>query len=72
MLTKAVENDYIYKNVALGVTIKKHKAPEKIPLTDTTIATIKELSKSNDNAFMVLFLIYTRSSPWRNYTSKIF
>lgn len=59
MLTKAVENDYIYKNVALGVAIKKHKAPEKVPLDDVTIAKIKELSKSNDNAFMVLFLIYT-------------
>lgn len=59
ILNKAVENDYIYKNVALGITIKKHKAPEKEPLNDKVIDEIKKLSKNNSNAFMILFLLYT-------------
>lgn len=59
ILNKAVENDYIYKNVATGIKIKKHKASEKEALNDDTISKIKELAKTNDNAFMILFLIYT-------------
>lgn len=59
ILNKAVENDYIYKNVADGIKIKKHKAAEKEPLKATTIDTIKKLSKTNPNAFMILFMIYT-------------
>lgn len=59
MLNKAVENDYIYKNVALGITAKKNIKPEKKPLTSETIDKIKEIAKTNDNAFMILFLIYT-------------
>ena len=59
ILNTAVENDFIYKNVAQGIKIKKHKATEKKPLNDKTISIIKELSKSDNNAFMILFLIYT-------------
>ncbi len=59
ILNKAVENDYIYKNVANGIKQKRHKAAEKEPLNDDTINKIKELSKTNFNAFMILFLIYT-------------
>ena len=59
MLNKAVENDYIYKNVAIGITPQKRAKTEKVPLTIETIDKIKELAKTNDNAFMVLFLIYT-------------
>lgn len=59
ILNKAVENDYIYKNVAYGIKQKKHKAPEKTPLTSKTIAKVTELAKEDNNAFMILFLIYT-------------
>jgi integrase len=59
ILNKAVENDYIYKNVANGITIKKHKAPEKEPLNDKVITEVKKLAKTDFNAFMILFLIYT-------------
>lgn len=59
LLNKAVENDYIYKNVALGITAKRRAKPEKIPLTTETINKITELAQTNDNAFMILFLIYT-------------
>ena len=59
ILNKAIENDYIYKNVALGVKLKRYKSPEKFPLDDDTIAKIKELAETDNNTFMVLFLIYT-------------
>ncbi len=59
ILNKAIENDYIYRNVASGVTIKRHKSPEKKPLDDTTINLIKKLAESDDDVFMALFLIYT-------------
>ena len=59
ILNKAVENDYIYKNVALGIKMKKHKSAEKQPLNDKTISAIKKLSEIDSNAFMVLFLLYT-------------
>lgn len=61
ILNKAVENDYIYKNVASGIKIKKHKAKEKEPVQHSTIDKIKVLAKTNPNAFMILFMIYTRS-----------
>ena len=59
ILNTAIENDYLYRNVALGVKLKRHKSAEKTPLTDATIEKIKKLAKDNDNAFMILFLIYT-------------
>ena len=59
ILNKAVENDYIYKNVAFGIKIKKHKPAEKEPLSTSVIEKIKTLSKNNSNAFMILFMIYT-------------
>ncbi|MCI8485781.1 MAG: hypothetical protein HFJ20_01440 [Clostridia bacterium] len=62
ILNKAVENDYIYKNVANGIKIKKHKATEKEPVNQYTIDIIKKLAKTDSNAFMILFMIYTRST----------
>lgn len=59
ILNKAVENDYIYKNVALGIKVKKHKSAEKQPLNDKTISAIKKLAENDSNVFMVLFLLYT-------------
>lgn len=59
ILDKAVENDYIYKNVARGIKIKKHKSEEKEPLDNNVIDKVKNLAKNDSNAFMVLFLIYT-------------
>lgn len=61
ILNKAVENDYIYKNVASGIKIKKHKSAEKEPLQQSTIDKIQILAKTNPNAFMILFMIYTLS-----------
>lgn len=59
ILDKAVENDYIYKNVASGIKIKKHKSPEKEPLTQEVISIIADHAKTSQNAFMILFMIYT-------------
>lgn len=59
ILDKAIENDYIYKNVANGIKIKKHKSAEKIPLSNNLIAEIQKLAKNDFRAFMILFMIYT-------------
>lgn len=59
ILSKAVENEYIYKNVALGIKIKKHKSSEKEPLSSEIISIIAKLAKTFKSAFMVLFIIFT-------------
>ena len=59
ILNKAVENDYIYKNVATGIKIKKHKSPAKTPLNDKVISKIKKLAENDFSVFMALFLLYT-------------
>ena len=71
ILNKAVENDYIYKNVAIGISIKKHKSAEKEPLNDKVITEIKKLAKSDSDAFMILFLLYTRTTKRRISSSTI-
>ncbi len=59
ILQTAVENEYIYKNVALGIKIKKYKSPEKKPLSDDVINRIRKLSENDYDMFMLLFMIYT-------------
>lgn len=59
ILDKAIENDYIYKNVSIGIKIKKHKSAEKIPLSNNLIIEIQNLAKIDFRAFMILFMIYT-------------
>lgn len=71
ILNKAVENDYIYKNVAIGISIKKHKSAEKEPLNDKVITEIKKLAISDFDAFMILFLLYTRTTKRRISPSTI-
>ena len=59
ILQKAVENDYIYKNVAIGIKLQKHKTDEKGPLSDEVITRIRKLSEKDYDVFMILFMIYT-------------
>lgn len=59
ILDTAIENDYIYKNVANGIKIKKHKSSEKKPIDSNIIDRIKKLSENDFDAFMILFMIYT-------------
>lgn len=59
ILDKAVDNDYIYKNVARGVKITKHVAKEKRQLSSEEIELINNLSKNDIDVFMIKFLLYT-------------
>lgn len=59
ILDKAVENDYIYKNVARGVKQKKHIAKEKEPLTELEISYLKKASSIDSRCFPILFMLYT-------------
>ncbi len=59
ILQKAIENDYIYKNVADGIKIKKHKSPEKKALPNKVILKIKKLAETDFDAFMILFILCT-------------
>jgi len=59
ILQTAVDNEYIYKNVATSIKLQRHKSAEKIPLTEEVIARIKKLSKNDSDVFMILFMIYT-------------
>lgn len=59
ILQTAVENEYIYKNVAQGIKIKKYKSPEKTPLNEDVINRIRKLSENDFDMFMLLFMIYT-------------
>lgn len=57
ILNKAVENELIYKNVAIGIKLPKHKAKEKQVIPQEIIKKISELN--TDDSFMFEFLIYT-------------
>lgn len=59
ILNKAVENDLINKNVAIGIKLPSHKAKEKQVIPDRIIKKICELAKNDEDAFMFMFLIYT-------------
>lgn len=60
ILNKAVDNDFIYKNVANKVEIKKHRASEKKPLTDLEIQYLNKVAETDDRCFAILFMLYTR------------
>ena len=58
ILDKAVANDYVMKNVAAQIKIKKHVAPEKQPIPQEYINVIK--AHQNEMCCrLALFLIYT-------------
>lgn len=59
ILETAVDNNYIYKNVARQIRLPKHKAGEKKPLSSKDIEYIKIASEDNYSCFMVLLMIYT-------------
>ena len=59
ILDKAVDNDYIYKNVANNIKISKHTAKEKKPLTELEINYLKKVSDIDNRCFMPLFMLYT-------------
>ena len=59
ILEKAVDNDYIYKNVAKNIKQNKHVAKEKQMLTSLEIDYLKDVAENDDRCFMVLFMLYT-------------
>lgn len=59
ILEKAVDNDYIYKNVAKNIKQSKHKSEEKKTLTELEINYLKKAAENDDRCFMPLFMLYT-------------
>ena len=59
ILDKAVDNDYIYKNVAKSVKISKHVAKEKEQLSNNTVELINKLAKDDIDIFMIQFILFT-------------
>lgn len=59
ILDKAVDNDYIYKNVAKNIKQAKHIAKEKQMLTNLDISYLQKVAKKDNRCFMVLFMLYT-------------
>lgn len=59
ILEKAVDNDYVYKNVAQHIKLKKHIAKEKEPLPQKYIDLLQKFAKIDSRAFMGYFMIYT-------------
>lgn len=59
ILEKAVDNDYIYKNVAKNIKQTKHIAKEKQMLTNLDISYLQKVAKKDNRCFMVLFMLYT-------------
>lgn len=59
ILEKAVDNDYIYKNVAKSIKQTKHIAKEKQMLTNLDISYLQKVAKNDNRCFMVLFMLYT-------------
>lgn len=59
ILDKAVDNDYIYQNVARKVKIKKHIAKEKEPLDELTISYLNKIKDIDNRCFMIFFMLYT-------------
>ncbi len=71
ILEKAVDNNYVVKNVVKNIKLNKHIAKEKNPLNDENINSIKNLSETDPRAFLLLFMIYTRTPKRRNCFIKI-
>ncbi len=59
ILEKAVDNDYVYKNVAKNIKIKKHIAKEKEPLPEHYIDLLQKYASTDYRAFLGYFMTYT-------------
>ena len=59
VLEKAVDNDFVYKNVSKNIKIKKHVAPEKDPIPQNYIDLLKKHVKTDSRAFLGYFMVYT-------------
>ncbi len=59
ILDKAIDNNYIYINVASKIKIKRHRSIEKQPLTDLEIGYINQVVDLDHRCFILLFMLYT-------------
>lgn len=59
IIKKAIENDYISKNIAEGIKLKKVKAKEKKPISNEMIERIKNIVSIYPDMFIFYFIIYT-------------
>lgn len=59
ILNKAIDNNYIQKNVVKNIKLNKHIAKEKKPLSDEQIKIISQLAETDNRAFLIYFMIYT-------------
>lgn len=59
ILEKAVDNDYVYKNVARNIKIKKHISKEKKPLPQSYVDLLQKSATNNPHAFLGYFMLYT-------------
>ena len=59
ILEKAVDNDYVYKNVAKNIKIKKHIAKEKNPIPQKYIDLLQKYAEIDSRAFLGYFMVYT-------------
>ena len=59
IIKKAIENDYISKNIAEGIKLKKVKSKEKKPISNEMIELIKNIVSIYPDMFIFYFIIYT-------------
>lgn len=59
ILNSAIDNDYIYKNVAKNIKLPPYKSKEKKALTQDEIYYVKLAANEDYYCFMVYFMIYT-------------
>ncbi len=60
ILNKAMEQDYIYKNVAQGVNLQiKYRAKEKIPLNKDERKIFEEIAKTHRSGSFFMIMLYT-------------
>lgn len=59
MLNLAVENDFIYKNVASNIKIPYFKAKEKLPLNKFERSVIESVAKTHKHGDMILTFLYS-------------
>ncbi len=59
IIDKAIDNDYIYKNVAKNIKLTPYKPKEKKSLSTEELILVEKVAKKNPNGLLILTLIYT-------------
>lgn len=59
ILEKAVDNDYVYKNVAKNIKVRRHISKEKEPIPQKYIDLLQKYAENDSRAFLGYFMLYT-------------